>query len=64
MDEKDLGHYYEDGMGNVWQMTGYASRPSAMFLNLKTQEKKWAIIGTSDIEGFTKLVPEEEKQGK
>jgi hypothetical protein len=57
---KDVGAYYLDETGNVWQLICYADQPTATLRRVdKPDEQRGGVVGAPIFDSFTRLVPQE-----
>ena len=54
----ELGGFYEDGMGQVWEVAVICEHPTMSLENVKTGQRVGGAIGAPIFDGFVKLVPE------
>ncbi len=67
--EDDVGKFYADEKGDLWQLIAYASSPTATLERVTGQDAQVerdprrdridAVVGAPLFDGFRKLVPEE-----
>ena len=55
---EDMGSYYTDEYGNIYQMIAYCPYPTVVMMDLKTGKKEHVVPDALIAESYIKLVKE------
>ena len=55
MNEDDIGKYFSNADGSVWQMETYCEYPTAQFRKIGSEEKRTLTVGSLNASVFKKI---------